>query len=62
MSDEEAEKIHNTGSVSRKSALNMLGVSNPLNSETVDPKIDTNTEKKKVDPSAKKPNEFSHYS
>ena len=31
MSDEEAEKIHNTGSVSRKSALNMLGVSSPLN-------------------------------
>ena len=62
MSDEEAETIHDTGSVSRKSALNMLGVSNPLNidihSETVDPK----TEKPKSTPPSKNPDEFSHYS
>ena len=48
--------------IPRKSALNMLGVSNPLNidihSETVDPK----TEKPKPTPPSKDPDEFSHYS
>ena len=64
MSDKQAQSIDEDSypPTSRKSALNMLGVSNPLNidihSETVDPK----TEKPKPTPPSKDPDEFSHYS
>jgi hypothetical protein len=64
MSDKQAQSIDEDSypPTSRKSALNMLGVSNPLNidihSRTVDPK----TEKPKRTPPSKDPDEFSHYS
>ena len=64
MSDKQARSIDEDKypPTSRKSALNMLGVSNPLNIDTLSKPVDSKTEKKKVDPSAKKPDEFSHYS
>tara|TARA_R110002051_G_scaffold309289_1_gene381779 strand:- start:57 stop:449 length:393 start_codon:yes stop_codon:yes gene_type:complete len=62
MSDEEAETIHDTGSVSRKSALNMLGVSNPLNIDTNSTTVDPKTEKPKRTPPSKDPDELSFYS
>ena len=48
--------------IPRKSALNMLGVSNPLNNVTLPKTVDPKTEKTKPTPPSKHPDEFSHYS
>ena len=48
--------------IPRKSALNMLGVSNPLNNVTLPKTVDPKTEKTKPTPPSKHPDKFSHYS